>query len=129
MILLSSLNLIKSQEVQDSLGLNSSTKNVSVKSKSVHGTASWYGGKHHGRKTASGEVFDQNAMTCASNTHKLGTKLRVTNPDNGNSVIVRVTDRGGFTKLGRLLDLSKGAFAKLASIQKGLIRVKVEMLD
>lgn len=129
MILLSSLNFFNSQEVKDSLKPDSSTEKVSVKPRSVTGVASWYGGKHHGRRTASGEVFDQFGMTCASNVHKLGTRLRVTNPENGNSVIVRVTDRGGFTKMGRLLDLSRGAFAKLTSISKGLIRVKVEVLD
>ena len=55
-------------------------------------TASWYGKSFHGKKTASGEVFDMNKMTCASNSHKMGTKLKVTNKSNGKSVVVRVND-------------------------------------
>ena len=92
------------------------------------GKASWYGQQHHGRKTASGEVFNMWNMTCASNIHPLGTRLKVTNPENDKSIIVRVTDRGGFSKYGRILDLSKGAFAKLASTSKGLITVIVEVI-
>lgn len=91
--------------------------------------ASWYGGKHHGKKTASGEIFNQNAFTTASNTHKLGTKLKVTNQANGKSVIVRVTDRGGFSKYGRTLDLSKGAFSQIASLSKGTIKVHIEPIN
>lgn len=92
------------------------------------GTASWYGPGFHGKRTASGEVFNQNALTAASNSHKLGTKLKVTNTANGKSVIVRVTDTGGFGKYGRTLDLSKGAFSQIASPSKGLIKVKVVKL-
>lgn len=91
--------------------------------------ASWYGGKHHGKKTASGEIFNQNALTAASNTHKLGTKLKVTNQANGKSVIVRITDRGGFGKYGRTLDLSKGAFSQIASLSKGTIKVNIEQVQ
>ncbi|MFW2178331.1 MULTISPECIES: septal ring lytic transglycosylase RlpA family protein [unclassified Moraxella] len=91
--------------------------------------ASWYGGKHHGRKTASGEVFNQYALTAASNVHKLGSKLKVTNKANGKSVIVRVTDTGGFGKYGRTLDLSKGAFSQIASLSSGLAKVTIEQLD
>lgn len=65
--------------------------------------ASWHGGKHHGKHTASGENFNQNGLTAASNIHKLGSKLKITNQANGKSVIVRVTDRGGFGKYGRTL--------------------------
>ena len=68
-------------------------------------------------------------MTCASNTFKFGTKLKVTNKENGKSVTVRVTDRGGFTKLGRIIDLSKGAFSQIASTSKGIITVLVEVVD
>ena len=95
----------------------------------ISGKASYYGGQHHGRKTASGEIFNMNNLTCASNVHKLGTKLKVTNLENDKSVIVKVNDRGGFTKLGRVLDLSKGAFAKIADVRKGIIRVLVEVVD
>lgn len=97
--------------------------------KTQEGVASWYGGSHNGRKTASGEIFREHLMTCASNSHKFGTRLRVTNPDTGKSVVVRVNDTGGFKKYGRLLDLSKGAFSKIAPIRQGLVRVIVEVLN
>lgn len=90
------------------------------------GIASYYGGKFHGRTTASGEVFNKWAMTTASNSHKMGTKLEVTNKANGKSVVVRVNDTGGFKKYGRTLDLSRGAFAKIANTNKGLIEVTIK---
>lgn len=88
-------------------------------------TASWYGGQFHGRKTASGAVFNQHGLTAASNSHKMGTNLRVTNVVNGKSVKVKVTDTGGFGKYGRCLDLSRGAFASIANLNSGVIRVTV----
>lgn len=91
-------------------------------------TASWYGGKFNGRTTASGEVFNKWAMTTASNSHKMGTKLEVTNKANGKSVIVKVNDTGGFKKYGRTLDLSRGAFAKIADINQGLVKVKIRVI-
>lgn len=93
------------------------------------GKSSWYGVPHHGRKAADGSVFNMNAMTCASNTYKLGTKLKVTNKENGKSVIVKVTDRGGFTRLGRILDLSKASFSQIASTSKGIITVLIEVIN
>lgn len=89
-------------------------------------TVTYYGDKFHGRKTASGERFNQNAMTCASNTHKFGTHLKVTNTTNGKSVICRVNDRGGFGKHGVTLDLSKGAFMQIAPLSQGRARVTIE---
>lgn len=91
--------------------------------------ATYYGGSFHGRKTASGERFNQYAMTCASNTHAFGTQLKVTNVKNGKSVICRVNDRGGFGKRGVALDLSKGAFAKIAPLSQGRIKVRIERVD
>lgn len=90
------------------------------------GVASWYGERFHNKRTASGELFNMNAMTCASNTHKMGTKLLVTNKANGKSVVVKVNDTGGFKKYGRTLDLSKGAFAKIANTSKGVINVNIK---
>lgn len=90
------------------------------------GIASWYGKPFHGRLTASGERFNMNAMTCASNSHKIGTKLLVTNKANGKSVVVKVNDTGAFKKYGRTLDLSKGAFAKIANTNKGVINVIIK---
>lgn len=99
---------------------------ITVGSVSHANIASWYGGKFHGKKTASGEIFNQYAFTAASNTHKLGTMLKVTNRANGESVIVKVNDRGGFGKYGRTLDLSKGAFDEIANLNAGTIRVDIE---
>lgn len=91
-------------------------------------TASWYGNPFHGRKTASGEVYNMYAMTTASNSHKIGTKLLVTNPKNNKSVIVRVNDTGGFSKYGRTLDLSKGAFMRIADINQGTCKVNIKVI-
>ena len=88
--------------------------------------ASWY--NLDGRKTASGEVFRTHSLTCASNTHKLGTKLLVTNPKTNKSVVVRVNDTGGFSKYGRTLDLSKGAFSKIAPLSQGTANVTIKRL-
>ena len=88
--------------------------------------ASWY--NLDGRKTASGEVFRTHSLTCASNTHKIGTKLLVTNPKTNNSVVVRVNDTGGFSKYGRTLDLSKGAFSKIAHLNQGTVNVTIKKL-
>ena len=93
------------------------------------GKASYYGAQHHGKRTSSGQVFDMNGLTAASNIHPLGTKLRVTNVKNNKSVIVVVNDRGGFSKYGRLLDLSKGAFSKIANKSQGIISVMIEVLE
>ena len=86
--------------------------------------ATWYGNQFNGRLTASGERFTQHAMTCASNKHKLGTQLKVTNTANGKSVVCRVNDRGKLGK-GVVVDLSKGAFAKIAPLEQGRVKVKV----
>lgn len=95
----------------------------------ARGKASFYGGKyHHGKKMANGKIFDKNKLTCAHPTHPFGTKLLVTNVKNGKSVTVTVTDRGGFQKLGRIIDLSEGAFKQIASLKTGVITVKIEKL-
>ena len=75
-------------------------------------TASWYGGKFNGRRTASGEVFDQNKFTAASRTLPLGTSVLVKNPANGKCCTVVVNDRGPFVR-GRDIDLSRGAAQKI----------------
>lgn len=90
------------------------------------GKASHYGGRHHGRKMTNGKIFDKNALTCAHNSYPFGTKLKVSYQ--GKSVVVIVTDRGVFNKLGRVIDLSEGAFKKLAPLSKGVIKVKIEKL-
>ncbi|NOX17376.1 MAG: septal ring lytic transglycosylase RlpA family protein [Chlorobi bacterium] len=90
-------------------------------------TASWYGPKFHGKLTANGEVYDQMAFTAAHKSLPFGTMLKLTNLENGKSVVVRINDRGPYIK-GRDIDLSKGAATALGSIKPGVIKVKVEQL-
>ncbi len=91
------------------------------------GRASWYGDAHHGRKTASGDRFDKNALTAAHRTLPLGSRVRVTNLENGRTVEVVVNDRGPFVN-GRLIDLSEAAARALGFAEDGLARVRVEAL-
>lgn len=89
------------------------------------GVASFYGGRHHGGPTASGERFNQNAMTAAHRSYPMGTKVRVTNLKNGKTVVLRINDRGPFVR-GRIIDVSRGAAAQLGFISSGLTKVRVE---
>lgn len=92
------------------------------------GLASYYGKKFHGRRTSSQEVYDMYAFTAAHKTLPLPSFARVTNLDNGKSVVVRVNDRGPFHK-GRVIDLSYAAAVKLGYRDKGTARVRVEALS
>lgn len=94
----------------------------------ARGMASWYGRRFHGNKTSSGEVYDMYGMTAAHPTLPIPSYVRVTNPDNGRSVVVRVNDRGPFHK-ERLIDLSYAAAYKLRLIGKGSGQVEVEAID
>jgi hypothetical protein len=87
-------------------------------------TASWYGSELAGHRTSNGERFDPNRMTAASKTLPLGSIVRVTNPNNGKSVDVRITDRGPYVG-GRSIDLSRGAARKIGITKKGVARVKI----
>ncbi|HEY0525770.1 MAG TPA: septal ring lytic transglycosylase RlpA family protein, partial [Stellaceae bacterium] len=87
------------------------------------GTASWYGPWHQGRKTASGERFDMNALTAAHPSLPLDTKARITNLENGRSVEVTVNDRGPYVR-GRVIDLSKRAAEKLGMKKQGTATVR-----
>jgi rare lipoprotein A len=91
------------------------------------GIASWYGAPYHNRRGSNGEIYDMHAMTAAHRTLPLGSIVRVTNPANGNSVIVRITDRGPFIA-GRIIDLSKAAADKIGLVRKGTAEVRVEVL-
>ena len=82
------------------------------------GVASWYGPPYAGRKGADGTVYDQNAMTAAHLTLALGTVVRVTNLTNGQSAVVRITDRGPFVR-GRIIDLSLRAAKEIGCIGRG----------
>lgn len=92
------------------------------------GTASWYGTKFHGLKTANGETYDLYGMTAAHKTLPLPSYVKVTNLDNGNTVVLRVNDRGPFYS-DRIIDLSFAAAKKLGYAEKGVARVKVEGID
>jgi len=91
------------------------------------GTASWYGIPFHGRKTASGETYDMNGMTCAHRTLPFGTMLLVTNLGNGNSATVRVTDRGPYVS-GRIIDLSRGAASAIGMLETGTAQVELKVV-
>lgn len=93
------------------------------------GTASFYSDKFHGRKTASGERFDQNDLTCAHGSLPFGCRIRVTNLRNNKAVEVKVNDRGGFHKHGRVIDLSKAAAKEIGMVGTGTAKVKVEVLE
>jgi len=89
--------------------------------------ASWYGPGFDGNPTASGEIYNQNALTAAHPTLPLGTPVEVTNLANGKSVRVRITDRGPFVR-GRAIDLSRGAAKKLGMVKAGVSRVRIKLL-
>lgn len=91
------------------------------------GLASWYGEPFHGRLTASGEVFDKNALTAAHPTWPLRSLARVTRVDSGARVLVRINDRGPFVE-GRIIDLSRAAAEALGFTDEGLAEVRVESL-
>jgi len=93
----------------------------------LRGRASWYGREHQGHRTSSGERFDRNKYTCAHKTLPFGTRLRVTNPNNGKSVVVRVADRGPF-RHSRILDLAEIAARPLNIVQQGAVDVIAEIV-
>ena len=94
----------------------------------VRGTASWYGAKFHGHKTSNGEIYDLYLASAAHKTLPIPCFARVTNLDNGKSIIVRVNDRGPFHS-DRIIDLSYGAAVKLGYMETGTAQVEVEVVD
>lgn len=88
------------------------------------GIASYYAKKHQGRKTASGDIFNNNSLTGAHRTLPFGTTVLVKNVHNGKAVKITINDRGPFLK-GRIIDLSKAAFSKIANLNKGLTQVEI----
>ncbi len=93
-----------------------------------HGKASYYSKKATGAKTASGERIHHDSLTCAHKFYPFGTNLKVTNLTNGQSVIVKVIDRGPFGR-GRIIDLSWGAAKAIGMLSQGVAPVKVELLE
>jgi len=94
----------------------------------LRGRASWYGREHQGMRTSNGERFDRNKYTCAHKTLPFGTKLRVSNPETGKSVVVRVTDRGPF-RHQRILDLAEVAARPLGIVTHGAVSVVAQVVD
>ncbi len=105
-----------------SQGAKVQSKAKNFKTKYI-GTASWYGAQHQGRKMANGQRFDRRKLTAASWYFPLGTKIRVVNLKNGESVIVTITDRGPNLRLHRILDLSEAAAGCLGYVGQGLTPV------
>lgn len=89
----------------------------------VEGRASWYGNEHHGRRTASGEIFNQYAMTCAHRSLPFGTRVTVTNKANGRSATCRITDRGPAAWTGKIIDVSRGMAEALGMLRSGTANV------
>ncbi len=92
-----------------------------------YGLASYYAEEFHGRKTASGEIYNMWDFSCAHKKLPFGTELKVTNLENNKSILVRVNDRGPFVK-GRIIDLSYAAAKKIGMLGQGVIKVKLEII-
>ena len=117
------ISIVETDTIKD----DSSTVSFIPYKENAH--ASYYHDKFNGRKTASGELFDNDLYTAAHRTLKFGTKIRVTNTVNDSSVIVTVNDRGPFVK-GRELDLSQKAFFEIAKYKKrGYLIVNIEVIE
>jgi rare lipoprotein A len=91
------------------------------------GRVSWYGPGFHGRRTANGEVFDTHELTMAHRSLPMGTNVRVTNLENGRSVVLRVNDRGPYVR-GRVADLSHAAAERLGFVDEGVVPARIELL-
>ncbi len=92
------------------------------------GVASWYGGWHHGRKTANGERFNKAELTAAHRTLPFNSIVRVRNLTNQREVVVRINDRGPFIR-GRIIDLSEAAARELGMIRAGIVPVEIEVIQ
>ncbi|WP_100076865.1 septal ring lytic transglycosylase RlpA family protein [Chryseobacterium camelliae] len=90
--------------------------------------ASYYNDKFNGRKTASGEIFDNSKLTAANRSLPFGTHIKVTNLNNGKEVIVKINDRGPYSS-SRSLDMSKAAFKEIGDTGRGTIPVEYEIVD
>lgn len=93
----------------------------------AEGQASWYGQRHHGRRTASGERFDQHALTAAHRSLPFGSRVKVTHLRSQRSVVVRINDRGPHAR-GRIIDLSRAAAERLGMLRSGVAPVRVERI-
>lgn len=101
---------------------------IDIEDSIIQGKASYYGSEFNGRKTANGEIYDETALTAAHRTLPFGTVLRVTNLQNGLSVIVRINDRGPFHP-NRVIDVSKSAAEEIDLIRYGVADIEAEILE
>ena len=92
------------------------------------GLASYYAREHDGLRTASGERYDMDELTAAHRTLPFGTRVRVTNLENGHRVVVRINDRGPF-KRGRVIDVSYAAARRLGLVRSGVAKVRIQVLE
>lgn len=115
------------QLVSVSTAVAAGRSEVATQSRS-EGDASWYGPGFAGRKTANGETFDPGQLTAAHRTLPFNSRVRVTNLQTGESVIVRINDRGPFTG-GRIIDLSRAAAEQVSLVGSGVARVRIELLS
>lgn len=131
---LSTNNALISKEVatsndkKDVLGKLTNVASNTVSKFKQTGLASWYGRQFHGKKTASGETFDMNALTAAHPSLPLNCYVKVTNKANGKSVVVRINDRGPFHG-NRVMDLSYGAAKAIGITQSGTGNVTIERVE
>ena len=100
---------------------------ISVEAPGEVGIASWYGVPYHGRTTASGETYDMNDLTAAHRSLSFGARVRVTNLENGRSLVLRINDRGPFVKR-RIIDVSRRAAEELGFVREGITQVRVEVI-
>lgn len=119
---------VSNKKEENVLGKLSSVASNTVSKFKQNGTASWYGRQFHGRKTASGDTFDMHGLTAAHRTLPMNCYIKVTNKDNGKSVVVKVNDRGPFHG-NRVVDLSYGAAKAIGITQKGTGNVIIERVD
>jgi rare lipoprotein A len=103
------------------------SQSIDPRGYSAEGKASYYGARHHGKKTASGERFNQHSLTAAHRSLPFGTRVRVTNLRNDKQVVVRINDRGPYAR-GRIIDLSHKAAEQLDMLRAGVVPVRVQQL-
>jgi rare lipoprotein A len=115
--------------VQSPRASHADTRTPKIKDDAVEsGQAGWYGNRYHGRKTASGERFDQDALTAAHRTLPFGTVVQVKNLTNGRTVDVRINDRGPFGRKTRIIDLSRAAARALDMERAGVAPVELRIV-
>lgn len=125
------LALVWANNLRTSLGARPLEKEEALRAmargRTLTARASWYGPRFHGRRTANGEVFDQNLFTAAHRTLPFGTLVLVTNPATGRSVVVRINDRGPYIR-GRSIDLSRAAARAIGMEEAGVAEVELAIL-